>query len=85
MRWKDKRDVYIISNIYNGLTIQYTKKGIIKSKPETEFCYNLSTRGVDGLDQTLSYYILLKEERVNGGERFFLLSIGLSIATSTKS
>ena len=56
IKWKDKRDVYVISNIYNGLPLSFQKKGKLKCKPDMVYFYNLNKGGVDGLDQTLSYY-----------------------------
>ena len=56
IKWKYKRDVYIISNIYNGLPLLYLKKGKLKYKPDMVYIYNLNKGGIDGLDQTLSYY-----------------------------
>ena len=72
IKWRDKRDVYAISNIYNGLLTQYEKNKKLKSKPDIIHEYNQNKGGVDGLDQILSY-THMKEEQQSGGKRFFFI------------
>ena len=79
IKWKDKRDVYVISNIYNGLPLSYQKKGKLKCKPDMVYFYNLNKGGVDGLDQTLSYYSY-ERRTIKWWKKifFYLFEVGIS-------
>lgn len=61
-KWKDKRDVLVISNKHNLQLVRVrNKNGKISLKPNIVADYNLGMSGVDRGDQMVSYYSCLRK------------------------
>lgn len=61
-KWKDKRDVLVISNKHNLQLVRVrNKNGRISLKPNIVADYNLGMSGVDRGDQMVSYYSCLRK------------------------
>ena len=56
MKWKDKKDVHLLSTIHNIEMSKVSCNGKVVEKPKVVIDYNLSMGGVDRADQNLSYY-----------------------------
>ena len=60
-KWKDKREVLMISNAHNPKMVEVKNKhGRLKMKPDVVRDYNQGMSGVDRSDQMLSYNTALK-------------------------
>lgn len=63
-KWKDKRDVMMLSTIHAGRIFEGGKRnrrGELIKKPDCVLDYNVRMCGVDRLDQLLSYYSPLRK------------------------
>ncbi|KAL4125798.1 hypothetical protein QTP88_010038 [Uroleucon formosanum] len=57
MKWRDRRDVLVISTEYDGTLVEeINKKGNQITKPKAILQYNKFMGGIDHSDQMLSYY-----------------------------
>ena len=56
LRWKDKKDVNLLSTIHNAEIVNVEKRGVVKSKPKLVLEYNNTMGGVDKVDQHLTDY-----------------------------
>ena len=57
VKWKDKRDVLVISTEVSGDMVFYeTRRGTASSKPLSVQLYNKNMGGIDLVDQHLAYY-----------------------------
>ena len=64
LKWQDKREVLMLSTLHAGHVTAGTKRnrrGKQIKKPDCVFAYNAHMRGVDRLDQLLSYYSPLRK------------------------
>ena len=62
LKWKDKREVYILSGLYkatNVISKINNYKGLKVTKPQPVFLYNRYMSGIDLTDQFLQYYSFL--------------------------
>lgn len=76
VRWKDKRDVFVISTVHgNGVSEEFPHK------PEMIQSYNFNMNGVDRNDQLLSYYTLNRSTR-KWWKKVFWRSLELMIVNS---
>lgn len=72
-KWKDKRDVRMISSCHKHEMVKITpKRGAEKVKPQCVLDYNAHMSGVDRADQMMSYYSP-QEKRLNGTENYFFI------------
>lgn len=57
LKWKDQREIRVISSKYNG-NLEHTRnrRGTLKLKPQMVIKYNKSMKAIDRHDQMLSYY-----------------------------
>lgn len=61
-KWKDKRDVLVITNKHNVEMVNVrNQNGKISSKPNIVVDYNLGMSGIDRGDQMVSYYSCLRK------------------------
>ena len=61
-KWKDKRDVLMISNMHSLEMVEVSnKRGEKKSKPSIIRDYNSYMSGIDRADQMMSYYDSLRK------------------------
>ena len=67
MKWKDKRDVCLLSTIHSAKTCTVERRIKSVTIPELVRDYNLTMRGVDRIDQGLCNYFLLRKR----GKRYF--------------
>nr|CAH7723798.1 unnamed protein product [Callosobruchus chinensis] len=58
MKWKDKKDVIMISSIHDNKIVEIEKRGKIIKKPEVVLSYNKDMGGVDLSDNFLHFYSL---------------------------
>jgi hypothetical protein len=57
LRWKDKREVLMISTEFSAQMIDATnRRGLTSRKPQAVVEYNKNMSGIDHLDQMMSYY-----------------------------
>lgn len=63
-KWKDKKDVMVISNMHNPKLVETTnRRGQMKIKPNIVKDYNLGMSGIDFSDQMLSYNSSLRKTK----------------------
>ena len=67
MKWKDKRDVCLLSTIHSAKTCTVERRRKSVTIPELVRDYNLTMRKVDSVDQSLCNYSLLRKI----GKRYF--------------
>jgi hypothetical protein len=71
--WKDKREVCMISTIYNGTIGKVTNRfGERIKKANLVIQYNKFMNGVNRADQYLSYCTKLKKKYINWSRKFVL-------------
>ena len=64
LKWKDKKDVCLISTVHNAASsIVKTKKGQEILKPNLVLDYNHTMGGVDKADQELTYYPVMRKQQ----------------------
>ena len=79
LKWKNKRDVYILAGIHKAdsvVSLKRTYKGEKIRKPEAIFIYNQYMSGVDLTDQFLSSYSFLRKS-VKCSKKFFIHCINM--------
>ena len=79
LKWKDKRDVYILTGIHKAdsvVSLKRTYKGEKIRKPEAIFIYNLYMSGVDLTDQFLASYSFLRRS-VKWSKKLFIHFINM--------
>ena len=79
LKWKDKRDVYILTGIHKAdsvVSLKRTYKGEKIRKPEAVFIYNQYVSRVDLTDQFLASYSFLKKS-VKWSKKFFIHCINM--------
>ena len=71
LKWKDKKDLTLLSTIHNAEMVDVTtRKGTIQ-KPKLVMDYNNTMGGVDGVDQHLSCYPTTRKRGKSIIKRFF--------------
>ena len=56
-KWKDKRDVHVISNAHKPeMVLVANRHGVERQKPNIDQDYNNGMSGIDRSDQMLSYH-----------------------------
>lgn len=61
-KWRDKRDVLVISNKHQIQLVNVSNRnGKVSLKPNVVADYNLGMSGVDRGDQMISYYSCLRK------------------------
>ncbi|XP_066928278.1 piggyBac transposable element-derived protein 4-like [Clytia hemisphaerica] len=80
VRWKDKRDVYVVSTIHGNSIKQVQRRGEEEpvSKPTMICQYNSFMNGVDKCDQKISSYDMQRKTR-KWWKKLFLRLVELSI------
>ncbi|KAJ8970083.1 hypothetical protein NQ314_001407 [Rhamnusium bicolor] len=66
LKWKDQRDVYMLSTCYGDEMVEIgtDRKGNKKMKPKVVLEYNRGKQGVDISDQLASYYTSLRKSLI---------------------
>ena len=79
MRWKDKKDVYLLSSIHNAEQQDVeTRKGTVQ-KPKVVCDYNLSMGGVDKSDQMLSCYPIPRKRTKKYYKKMFFHMLDIAV------
>lgn len=84
LKWKDKRDVYILSSLHkanNLISNKVDHRGEKIIKPEAVFLYNRYMSGVDITDQFLQYYCFLRKS-VKWSRKLFIHCLNMVILNS---
>lgn len=65
LKWKDKKDICMLSTIHNATTesVTSTKTKKVKVKPSVVVDYNRHMGGIDKSDQCLSYYPVTRNQQ----------------------
>ncbi|CAI9600260.1 unnamed protein product, partial [Staurois parvus] len=63
VKWKDKRDVYLLSSIHADTTVQITTAAGVVEKPLCVHDYNLNMGGVDFNDQMMQPYLVSRKAK----------------------
>ena len=63
VKWRDKRDVYLLSTIHADTTVQIERATGVIEKPLSVHDYNLHMGGVDFNDQMLAPYLVSRRTR----------------------
>ena len=75
LKWKDKKDVSLLSSIHGAHMVDVEAKTGSVSKPKVAIDYNNTMGGVDGVDQHYSVYPTPRKRGKNTTKRFFCLSL----------
>ena len=67
LRWKDKKDVAMISNIHNPSMVEIERRGEPVLKPKVVYEYNFAMGGVDKVNQQLVDYPITRKR----GKRYY--------------
>ncbi|CAK9810908.1 PiggyBac transposable element-derived protein 4 [Anthophora plagiata] len=79
MKWKDKKNIYLISTIHSSPMVDVeTRKGTIK-KPQLVLDYNHTMGGVDRVDQHLSTYLVPRKRGKKYYKKIFFHLLDLAI------
>ncbi|XP_035214068.1 piggyBac transposable element-derived protein 4-like [Stegodyphus dumicola] len=79
LKWKDKKDVALLSTVHNMEMIAVTSRKENKMKPKVVVDYNGTMGGVDRVDQRLSSYNVTKRR----GKKYYKKDISPFIGYST--
>jgi len=71
-KWRDKRDVLLISTIHGANMIQKEKRGTIITKPEVVQDYGTKMGGVDLSDGTIASYALARKRMKKNYKKIFV-------------
>ena len=72
LRWKDKKDVCVMSTVHNSSTsVVKTKGGKEVTKPNIVLDYNNTMGGVDKADQELTYYPVMRKQQKRYYKKIF--------------
>lgn len=82
LRWKDKKDVTLLSTIHNAKMLQITKRDKVKEKPAVVHDYNDTMGGVDRVDQMLASYPLPRKRGKKYYRKIFFHLLDLAIFNS---
>ena len=64
LRWRDKKDVCLMSTIHNTSTVMvHTKGGKDIMKPQVVMVYNNTMGGVDRADQSMTFYPAMRKQQ----------------------
>lgn len=61
VRWKDKKDIHMISTIHKGAIVEKTIRNKTVKKPDCIFDYNIMMGGVDRSDQCMDPYAVARK------------------------
>jgi hypothetical protein len=76
LKWKDKKDICMLSSIHNGCMIQYDKDGKASvRKPDLIIDYNKKMGGVDKSDQGMASYPVMRSQQRKYYKKIFRLLI----------
>lgn len=82
MRWRDKKDVTLLSTIHNIETKTYEKRGKDRTKPILVIDYNYTMGGVDKVDQHLSDYPVTRKRGKKYYKKIFFHLLELALWNS---
>lgn len=82
MKWKDKKEVCMLSTIHDGHIVTEVRKGKTVSKPNIVMDYNKTMGGVDRADQRLVYYPSIRKGQKKYYKKIFRHLLDLSILNS---
>jgi len=72
LRWKDKKDVCVMSTVHNAAsTVVKTKGGKDVQKPNAVLDYNHTMGGVDKADQELTFYPVMRKQQKRYYKKIF--------------
>ncbi|XP_046402046.1 piggyBac transposable element-derived protein 4-like [Ischnura elegans] len=79
MKWRDKRDVAMISSFHDDGMIERHIRGVNVSKPKCVHEYNLAMGGVDLKDQKLQPYLVERKRGLKWYIKFFKRLLNVSV------
>ena len=82
MRWKDKKDVSLLSTVHNNEMMIVEKRGVAVSKPKVVMDYNNTMGGVDKVDQHLADYPVPRKRGKRYYKKIFFHLLDLSLWNS---
>lgn len=82
MKWKDKKDICLISTVHNTEMTTVVKRGEEKKKPKLVVDYNDTMGGVDRVDQHLSDYAVPRKRGKKYYRKIFFHLLDLSLWNS---
>ena len=72
LRWRDKKDVCLMSTIHNTATVMvHTKGGKDVLKPQLALDYNNTMGGVDRADQAMTFYPAMRKQQKKYYKKIF--------------
>ncbi|KAF2885883.1 hypothetical protein ILUMI_20291 [Ignelater luminosus] len=84
MKWKDKKEICLLSSIHSVETVNLQKRGETISKPKLVHEYNDTMGGVDRVDQHLADYTLPRKRGKKYYKRIFFYLFDLALWNSLK-
>ncbi|KAF2886199.1 hypothetical protein ILUMI_19975 [Ignelater luminosus] len=82
MKWKDKKEICLLSSIYGVETVNVQNRGETISKPKLVHEYNDTMGGVDRVDQHLADYTLPRKRGKNYYKKIFFYLFDLALWNS---
>jgi hypothetical protein len=82
LKWKDKKEVGMISTVHCVETVTVTRNGIEKVKPQVVVDYNNKMGGVDRVDQHLADYTIPRKRGRDTTKKIFFHILNLSLWNS---
>lgn len=82
MKWKDKKDISLLSTIHSLEIVDTEKRGEIKKKPKCVVDYNDTMGGVDRVDQHLADYALPRKRGKKYYKKIFFHLLDLALWNS---
>ncbi|XP_012273615.1 piggyBac transposable element-derived protein 4 [Orussus abietinus] len=72
LKWRDKREVYLVSTVHNDNIVEMQKRNVIKKVPEVVFDYNNKMGGVDMSDSIIIAYSTARKRLKKYYKKIFL-------------
>ncbi|XP_035214082.1 piggyBac transposable element-derived protein 4-like [Stegodyphus dumicola] len=82
LKWKDKKDVALLSTVHNMEMVAVTRRKENKMKPKVVVDYNGTMGGVDRVDQRLSSYNVTKRRGKKYYKKIFLHLLDITLWNS---
>ncbi|XP_064118960.1 piggyBac transposable element-derived protein 4-like [Macrobrachium nipponense] len=79
MRWKDKKDVVLLSTVHNSDEVEIASRRGTKKKPKVVVDYNHTMGGVDKLDQNLANYPVPRKRTKKYYKKVFFHHLDLAL------
>ncbi|XP_066958491.1 piggyBac transposable element-derived protein 4-like [Macrobrachium rosenbergii] len=82
IKWKDKKDVVLLSTVHNTEMVETEKRGKLVKKPKLVMDYNNTMGGVDKVDQRLQDYPLTRKRRKRYYKKIFFHIVDFALWNS---